>query len=60
MTGTGISKTVITASMLQDVNTRFGRLGCIDEVSKFTKVQLITKGGILINMDDIDRIYVEY
>ena len=59
MTGTSISKSVITAAMLCDVNSRFGRTGC-DEIKKFTKIQMVTKGGFLIDLDDMDRIYVEY
>ena len=60
MTGTGISKSVITSAMLKDVNKRFGRAGCIDQVNKFDKITLITKGGFLIDFEDIDRIIIEY
>ena len=60
MTSTGISKSVIISAMLKEVNDRFGKTGCIDQLQKFDNIQLITKGGSLIDMNEIDRIYVEY
>jgi len=60
MTSTGINKLVLTSAMLKDVNIRFGRTGCIDQVNKFDKITLITKGGFLIDFEDIDRVSVEY
>lgn len=55
MTGTGISKSVLIDAMQKDVQERFNV-----PAPKFTKIWLITPGGIITDLDTIEKVYVEY
>lgn len=59
MTGYRIEKDLLISTMLSAVNKLTGREGCIDRLEKFNKIQLIDKGGMIIDFDEIERIHVE-
>jgi hypothetical protein len=52
---TGVSKSVIINAMQAEVSERFKI-----PLPEFTKILLITKGGIITDLAEIERIYVEY